>query len=682
MCGIAGYLNPAGFATSHGEGDVLLHRMGQAIVHRGPDDIGVWSDADAGVGFVHRRLSIIDLSPAGHQPMVSMSGRYVLIFNGEIYNYQALRADLEKHAGKTAWRGHSDTEVMLSGFDAWGVAPTIQKCIGMFAFALWDRQARALTIGRDRLGEKPLYYGWQGKTFIFGSELKALKAHPEFRASVDRNAVALLMRHNYIPAPHSIYDGIAKLLPGTLLTVSAQLRDAQPIPFWRAARVIADSKARPFDGSCSDAVTALETLLKDAIRQQMVADVPLGAFLSGGVDSSTVVALMQAQSNRPVRTFSIGFDEETYNEAQHAMVVARHLGTDHTEMYVSPQDALSVVPYLPAMYDEPFADSSQIPTHLVSRMARKHVTVSLSGDGGDELFCGYNRYLLGHRIWGQLTRLPVPLRQGAAALLNGLSPSTLNALVRPLQGLLPRRHRFSNLAEKLHKGAAVLGCRTSADVYRGLVSHWDNPGAVVPGSIELPTMLTDGSTRISGLTDIEQMMASDTLTYLPDDILCKVDRAAMSVSLETRVPFLDHRVVEFAWRLPQHLKLRDGVTKWVLRKVLYRYVPKALIERPKMGFGVPIDQWLRGPLRAWAEDLLDEPRLRREGYFDPSLIRRCWAEHQSGRHNWQYRLWDVLSFQSWLEANRHAASAATSDTGARAMPLEPQSLSRGAASTT
>jgi asparagine synthase (glutamine-hydrolysing) len=651
MCGIAGYLNGEAPGSPAAEDDFLLRKMGQAIAHRGPDDSGVWVDANAGIGLVQQRLSIIDLSSAGHQPMPSASGRYVVVFNGEIYNYRELRADLEQRAGGIVWRGHSDTEALLLGFEVWGVVPTIERCIGMFAFALWDRQARTLTIGRDRLGEKPLYYGWQGQTFLFGSELKALKAHPAFHAGVNRDAIALLMRHNYIPAPHSIYVGIAKLPPGCLLTVSTQQRDAKMQPYWSALQVIADGKARPFIGSASDAVSALESLLKDAVRQQMVADVPLGAFLSGGVDSSTVVALMQAQSSRPVRTFSIGFEQDLYNEAQYAKAVAQYLGTDHTEMYVSAQDALNVIPLLPAMYDEPFADSSQIPTHLVSRIARQHVTVSLSGDAGDELFCGYTRYVLGERVWRRLSRLPMPLRRGVAAILTRLSPQTLNALIQPVQGLFPVSHRLTNWGDKIHKGANVLSSRTSAELYRGLVSHWDDPAAVVLRSTEPPTAVTDASAKLSGLSDVEQMMAIDLVSYLPDDILCKVDRAAMSVSLESRVPFLDHRVVEFAWQLPQDYKLRDGVSKWALRAVLYKYVPKALIERPKMGFGVPIDHWLRGPLREWAESLLNEVRLRREGYFDPTPIRRYWDEHQSGRRNWQYHLWDVLTFQAWLEAN-------------------------------
>lgn len=646
MCGFAGFV---GGDVEVQPAEALLKTMGRAILHRGPDDGGVWFDSEAGVGFSHRRLAILDLSPAGHQPMFSASGRYVIAFNGEIYNHLRLREDLKKIGGGEAWRGHSDTETLLAGFDAWGVAATIEKSIGMFAFAVWDKETRSLTLGRDRLGEKPLYYGWQGETFLFGSELKALRAHPAFTAEVDRNALALLMRHNYIPAPYSICRGISKLPPGRLLTVSLPQREPRIVPFWGGKQVVEAGLSGRFAGSASEAVSALEALLMDAVGQQMVADVPLGAFLSGGVDSSTVVALMQAQSARPIRTFSIGFDDDIYNEAAYAKAVARHLGTEHTEMYVSPQDALDVIPRLPHLYDEPFADSSQIPTYLVSQVARRQVTVSLSGDAGDELFCGYNRYVLGDRLWRGLSKLPVELRRVVAASLTRLSPQTWDALAKLLQRVLPARYHLANWGDKIHKGAGVLASRSSTDLYRGLVSHWENPSALVLGSTEPATVLTTPACQPQGLSDVERMMALDLLSYLPDNILCKVDRAAMGVSLETRVPFLDHRVVEFAWRLPLEYKLREGTSKWVLRQVLYKHVPKALIERPKMGFGVPIDAWLRGPLRDWAESLLDESRLRQEGYFDPMPIRRKWAEHLSGKRNWQYHLWDVLIFQAWLE---------------------------------
>lgn len=623
--------------------------MVASIRYRGPDDFGVWCDERVGIGLGHARLSILDLSPEGHQPMVSASGRYVISYNGEVYNFAELRSELGVVGQK--FRGHSDTEVMLAAFEEWGIEKAVQRFVGMFAFALWDKQTRTLTLARDRLGEKPLYYGWQGEAFLFGSELKALRAHPAFRAEVDRNALALLLRHNYIPAPYSIYQGISKLSPGCLLTVSLSQRNPRIVPYWSGKQAIEAGLAHPFEGSESAAVSALEALLKDAVGQQMVADVPLGAFLSGGVDSSTVVALMQAQSSRPVKTFTIGFHEEGYDEAPHAKSVARHLGTEHTELYVMPKEAMDVIPRLPALYDEPFSDSSQIPTFLVSELARRHVTVSLSGDGGDELFGGYNRYFWATNIWRRVGWVPQPMRAALVGALMALPPSAWNGVFRWLSRFLPVGWRYANPGDKLHKLAEVLAVRTPEEIYLDLVSHWKQPTEVVRGTHEPPTVLTDPA-RWADLPDFEQrMMYLDQMTYLPDDILTKVDRAAMGVSLETRVPFLDHRVVEFAWSLPLSMKIRHGQGKWLLRQVLYRHVPKELMERPKMGFGVPIDVWLRGPLKGWAEELLDEARLQREGYFDPRPIRRKWAEHLTGRRNWSYYLWDVLMFQAWLEAN-------------------------------
>ena len=644
MCGIAGIM---GQTTT--ELPSSVRDMVASIRYRGPDDFGVWCDERVGIGLGHARLSILDLSPEGHQPMVSASGRFVISYNGEVYNFAELRSELRVVGQK--FRGHSDTEVMLAVFEEWGIEIAVPRFVGMFAFALWDKQTRTLTLGRDRLGEKPLYYGWQGEAFLFGSELKALRAHPEFRAEVDRNALALLLRHNYIPAPYSIYQGISKLSPGCLLTVSLSQRNPRIVPFWSGKQAIEAGLTHPFEGSESAAVSALEALLKDAVGQQMVADVPLGAFLSGGVDSSTVVALMQAQSSRPVKTFTVGFHEEGYDEAPHAKSVARHLGTEHTELYVMPKEAMSVIPRLPALYDEPFSDSSQIPTFLVSELARRHVTVSLSGDGGDELFGGYNRYFWATNIWRRVGWAPQPMRSALAGALMALPPSAWNGVFMSLSRFLPVGWRYANPGDKLHKLAEVLAVRTPEEIYLDLVSHWKQPTEVVRGSHEPPTVLTDPA-RWADLPDFEQrMMYLDQMTYLPDDILTKVDRAAMGVSLETRVPFLDHRVVEFAWSLPLSMKIRHGQGKWLLRQVLYRHVPKELMERPKMGFGVPIDMWLRGPLKGWAEELLDEARLQREGYFNPRPIRRKWAEHLTGRRNWSYYLWDVLMFQAWLEAN-------------------------------
>jgi asparagine synthase (glutamine-hydrolysing) len=661
MCGISGFF---GGNPGHGEAarKAILQRMGEAISHRGPDDSGVWCDAEHRIGLSHRRLSILDLSPAGHQPMHSSSGRFVIVFNGEIYNHADLREELAAAGTAPHWRGHSDTETLLAGFDAWGVGPATERALGMFAFAVWDRHEKVLTLARDRAGEKPLYYGWQGSgtnaAFLFGSELKALRAHPSFENRIGRGALSLQMRHNYIPAPYSIYEGVAKLPAGCLLEVSLAQREPIVRQYWSGLRQAEAGVRTPFAGTDQDAVEALHLLLKDAVRRQMVADVPLGAFLSGGIDSSTVVALMQAQSRRKVKTFSIGFYEADHNEAEHAKAVATHLGTEHTELYVSAAQAMAVIPELPALYDEPFSDSSQIPTFLVARLAREHVTVALSGDGGDELFCGYNRYLLNARLWRTLSKAPLTLRNLAAKALTSVPPRAWNRAALSMARCLPSSMRFANLGDKVHKGAAVLASRSSDALYLGLLSHWDDPASMVIDGSEPPTLLKGGMPEMSGLNDIERMMAMDLLTYLPDDILVKVDRAAMGNSLETRVPLLDHRVIELAWSLPQSAKLRDGQTKWALRQVLYQYVPRALVERPKMGFGVPIGQWLRTGLRDWAEALLDESRLRREGFFRPEPIRSKWAEHLSGKREWAYHLWDVLMFQCWLESQALGASAA------------------------
>jgi len=575
----------------------------------------------------------------------------VIVFNGEIYNHIELRRQLSDigNGYGDRWRGHSDTETLLSGFSIWGIQKTIERCIGMFAFAVWDRKTRMLTLGRDRLGEKPLYYGWQGsgreRVFLFGSELKALKVHPAFKTDIDRGALCLLLRHNCIPAPYSIYHGIAKLEPGCLLSVSL----AQPEPkiwkYWDSVAVACAGVELPFTGTADEAADSLEMLLKDAVRQQMMGDVPVGAFLSGGVDSSTIVALMQVQSSRPVKTFTIGYNENGYNEAEYAKAVAEHLGTDHIELYVTPAQAIDVVPRLPGLYCEPFSDSSQIPIFLVSQLAKQHVTVSLSGDAGDELFGGYNRYLFTKGLWGKLSCVPIPLRLLAARSIKTLSPNAWDRLVH----FIPSAGQFNMFGDKLHKGADLLHSRSVDELYLGMVSLLSNPSAWVVDGYEPITHLMKSHLKLEALDAVERMMALDMISYLPDDILVKLDRAAMGVSLEGRVPFLDHRVVEFAWSLPLSYKLRAGQTKWLLRQVLYRYVPRELIERPKMGFAVPLHEWLRGPLRDWAENLLDEGRLLREGYFHPAPIRRVWAEHLSGQRNWMAQLWTVLMFQAWLE---------------------------------
>lgn len=655
MCGFSGF-----FGGSLQE-NALVHlaRMGDAIAHRGPDDSGVWADVGAIIGFSHRRLAILDLSPAGHQPMASDSGRYVIVFNGEIYNHLELRAALESLGRSQPWRGHSDTETLLAAFESWGIEKTLGRCVGMFGIALWDRVERRLHLIRDRMGEKPLYYGWAGDALVFGSELKALRAYPAWKGVIDRDSLTLLFRHNYIPAPYSIYQNVRKLLPGACVTFG--LDDVrkrtfpQAQPYWSVLQEVGRSKIAPFKGSDADALRELERLSADAIALQQVADVPLGAFLSGGVDSSAVVALMQAQSSRAVRSFTIGFAESGYNEAEYASAVARHLGTHHTELYVTPAEALAVIPRLPAIYDEPFSDSSQIPTFLVSRMARQQITVSLSGDGGDELFGGYNRYFLASRLRRGLSWLPYGVRKAVAGAVTTLSPATLERLIMLLGSFGPQM-KVSLAIDKVYKAMEVLALADHGDLYRRLVSHWDDPAALVIGGREPATVLDEILRQgITGRSFEQWMMEADLQTYLPGDILTKVDRAAMAVSLETRVPFLDHRLVEFSLSLPLKMKIRNGQGKWLLRQMLYKYVPKELIDRPKMGFGVPIDSWLRGPLRDWAEALLDESRLRREGFLRPEPVRRKWAEHLSGARNWQYYLWDVLMFQAWLETDNSPA---------------------------
>lgn len=650
MCGIAGCL---GRSTESLED--IARGMTQAVIHRGPDGGDVWVDRDAQVALGHRRLAILDLSPEGSQPMHSACGRYVIVFNGEIYNFAEIRADLERGPGShPAWRGHSDTEIMLAAISRWGVKPAIERFVGMFAFALWDRQERKLYLARDRLGEKPLYYGWLGESFVFGSELKALRQHPRWTGSVDRGALSLYMRHGYVPGPYTIFEGVSKLPPASLLTVRAPetgRRFAETLEeYWSLRNVSLQRPGGGFTLGDMEAVDRLETLLAAAIKQQMVADVPLGAFLSGGIDSSVVVSLMQAQCVQPVRTFTIGFQEADYNEAEAAKKVAAHLGTDHTELYVSPSEAMAVIPRLPALYDEPFADASQIPTFLVSQLARRHVTVSLSGDGGDELFGGYTRYAFARGLWRRIGWIPQALRGKVARILAGASQERWDRFFGAAAWAIPASAMRTLSGHRVHRLAGVLAAHSPETLYRDVMSYWSSPASVVIGGAEPPTPLSDGRSG-AGLPDIvDRMMYLDSITYLPDDILVKVDRAAMGVSLESRVPLLDHRVVEFAWSLPQHVKIRHSSTKWPLRQILQRYVPLALTDRPKMGFGVPLGPWLRGPLREWADALLDGTRLQREGYFSPGPIRKMWREHLSGRYDRQYYLWNVLMFQAWQQA--------------------------------
>jgi asparagine synthase (glutamine-hydrolysing) len=601
------------------------------LTHRGPDGVGMWVDNGAGVALGHRRLAILDLSPAGHQPMVSSSGRFVVTFNGEIYNHLEIRAELVDAGMAPVWQGNSDTESLLAAIDRWGLQATLKRAAGMFALALWDRQSHTLFLARDRLGEKPLFYGWQGDTFLFGSELKALRAHNAFRADVDRTAVSAYMEYGYVPAPRSIYSGINKLTPGTCLEVSPTNRNLnEPRAYWSLRDVAAAGAAVPFVGSREDARDALETALKKAVTLQSIADVPLGAFLSGGIDSSTVVALMQAQSAMPVRTFTVGFDEATHDESQYAKQIARLLGTDHTEMYVTAREAMDVIPRLPTIYDEPFGDSSAIPTFVVSQFARKHVTVCLSGDGGDELFGGYAHYQRNEETWRSLRRIPRPLRRALAGGLRGLS----------------RWQSKSLMGWRAGRAGVYLSAETAQDCYRARISgdfHADL-------TLGLPAAKRTGMDFALGNPHglYEAMMFSDTQNYLPDDILTKVDRAAMAVSLETRVPLLDHRVVELAWRLPLSMKVTGGRGKQVMRDLLAKYVPLALFDRPKMGFSVPVGKWLRGPLRGWAEQLLSEPLLRQHGFLDVAAVRARWARHLNQTSREDDAIWQILMFQAWL----------------------------------
>lgn len=636
MCGIAGLID----TSRIGDGAGLRRAaaaMGDTLVHRGPDSGGVHVDADAGLALAHRRLAIVDLSPAGAQPMQSHCGRYVIVFNGEVYNSEDLRRELP---GMT-WRGHSDTETMLEACARWGAVAAAQRFIGMFAFALWDRSQRTLSLVRDRLGIKPLYWMHASGKFAFASELKALHALPGFAPQIDRAALSAFLRYGCVPAPATIYAGVAQLEPGKVLELRERGEPAQHA-FWSLQDVVANARRSASPRSDAEATDALELLLRDCVKRRMIADVPLGAFLSGGIDSSLVTALMQVQSSARIKTFSIGFAEKSYDEAPHAKAVAHHLGTDHTELYVDEADALAVVPRLPDMFDEPFGDASQIPTYLVSQLARRHVTVALSGDGGDELFAGYSRYALAGRLRSILAA-PFAVRRMLAGSIRSVPPAMLDRAA----SVLPVSRRPNMFGDRAHKFADLLMLPDIDAVYRRLVSYWDEPLALTHAVREAPPRHAgaDGA----ALTDpVERMQYADILTYLPDDILTKVDRASMAVALEARVPLLDHRVVEFAWSLPMRQKLAGGTTtKWLMREVLARHVPRPLFERPKAGFALPIEHWLRGKLKDWAEDLLDERRMRAVGLIDPEPVQKAWREHQSGTRNRQYRLWAVLMFEAW-----------------------------------
>jgi asparagine synthase (glutamine-hydrolysing) len=666
MCGLTGV-----FGSKQRIDRAILDGMAGSIRHRGPDDHGSWLDVEAGIGLAHRRLSILDLSYAGHQPMLSASGGLVIVFNGEIYNHLDMRKELEEGNLAPAWRGHSDTETLLAGFDAWGIEATLKRAAGMFALAVWDRNDRTLSLARDRMGEKPLYYGWNGGVFLFCSELKSLLACPSFQAEVDRNVVALFLRYAYVPAPYSIYRGIYKLWPGSILELGLKASLTSPwsgepfIPpfsmpdihltrYWSMLDTAESGVRMPLSGSETEQTEALERLLRKAVAGQMISDVPLGAFLSGGVDSSTIVALMQAECGQRVKTFSIGFHEAGYNEANYARRIARHLGTDHTELYVTPSEAVAVIPKMPEIYDEPFADSSQVPTYLVAELARTNVAVALSGDAGDELFGGYNRYFWAGSISRKTGWINKQIRHSLVRGMVAACPESLDRLFAGIAPLLPSALRLPQLRDKVLKLADLLLEDTPDAIYLALTSHWKHPSEVLSDGAGEPLNYISDCRQWPNLSNFEQrMMYLDAVSYLPDDILVKIDRAAMRVSLETRIPFLDHRVVELAWRLPLSSKIRNGQGKWILRQVLYKYVPREFIERPKTGFGVPIAAWLRGPLRGWADELLSEGRLRNDGFFHPDLIRLKWEEHLAGRRNYHYQIWNVLMFQAWLR--QHSA---------------------------
>jgi asparagine synthase (glutamine-hydrolysing) len=643
MCGITGFLS-----AEAGENEprrTHLLRMTSALKHRGPNAEGNWQSADGRVNFGHRRLSIIDLSASGSQPMTTPDGRFTLSYNGEIYNYQALRTELVALGYR--FNGSSDTEVLLYALERWGVERALARLNGMFAFSLWDARENELHLARDRFGEKPLYYAWNDGTLLFGSELKALAQHPSFRREIDHEAVALFMRFNYVPWPYCIFKGSHKLPPGHFLRIRAGEKPGSPQPYWSLQQMIEKREPCRLDPDDPALIDLLDTTMRKAVKLRMVADVPLGAFLSGGIDSSTVVALMQAQSAQPVKTFTIGFWATSYNEAEDAARVARHLGTEHHEYYLSSRECFSLIGQLPEIYDEPFADSSQIPTTLISQFTRKHVTVALSGDAGDEFFGGYNRYIWGGRIWPKLSRVSGGVRSSLGAAIQRVSPNVWEELFSAMNGFLPSRLRVRGGSDKLHKLALALGAPTSSALYSGIVSQWQNPGDVLRNGKE-PSLLADVERSAPAtLQFVERMMYLDIMTYMTDDILCKVDRASMSAGLEARIPFLDNDLVSLAWSLPIDLRIHKGVGKWPLRQVLKRYVPEKLFERPKTGFGVPVGDWLRGPLRDWAEEMLSEDRLTKGGYFRPEVVRKQWAEHLSGRFNRQHSLWSVLMFEAW-----------------------------------
>lgn len=639
MCGIAGYI---GKVSNPNE---CLNSMVHAINHRGPDNRGIWLNQSNSVGFAHARLSILDLSSAGHQPMHSSCNNLVMIFNGEIYNHVEIRSELEK-IQKRDWQGHSDTETLLAAIEHWGLDTTLKKSKGMFALAIWDKKKKILSLVSDRMGEKPIYYGWINGQFVFASELKALKKFPNFSNQIDQDALTLFLRFNSIPSPYSIYKDIYKLEQGQVIQFHLDSWTINKSNYWSTEEEVIASNLNKLKGSSQRIITKLDEVLTNAVTSQMLSDVPLGAFLSGGIDSSSIVAIMQANSNEKINTFSIGFYDDNYDEAKHAKEIAQYIGTNHHEMYVSEKHALDVIPNLPNIYDEPFADSSQIPTYLLSKFAKEHVTVALSGDAGDELFGGYNRYVFAKNIFSKISKTPVFFKSALSGAIRSISEEKWN---RYLNGILGKK--YANIGVKLNKVANILNANSISDLQFRLASQIQNPSDWLNYSSDVKTKLDDDIERFQGLDHIEKMLAYDLITYLPTDILTKVDRAAMSVSLETRLPFLDRDVIRFSSSMPINLKIRNGVTKWALREVLYKYVPKELVNKPKMGFAVPLAAWLRGPLRDWGESMLNEKRLSQEGYFDVEFVRNKWLKHLSCKENHEHQLWNVLMFQAWLERN-------------------------------
>ena len=645
MCGVAGFLMDSKSSSSVNF-DLITKKMTDSIKHRGPNDSGCWNNPSEGIALGHRRLSILDLSDAGHQPMESSNGRYVIAFNGEIYNHLQIRSDIEKNNGNISWRGHSDTETILSAFETFGIQESLEKFVGMFAFSLWDKKNKILTLARDRLGEKPMYYGWQnianGRVFLFGSELKALKSFPDIDLRVDRGSLSLFLKHAYVPNPYSIYENIFSLEPGQFLQVSLTNKMTKTVNYWEASEIIKKGSFEEYKGTPKEAVKDLKNLLRHTIKSQMISDVPLGAFLSGGIDSSTVVSIMQEQADIPVKTFTIGFNEKGFDEAKYAKSIANHLGTDHTELYISANDAIKVIPDMHSIYCEPFADSTQIPNFIVSRLANNDVTVALSGDGGDELFGGYSRYNHIDNIWKKINYFPLSTRNLISKILT-----------YPLQEKsIYSRYKsktLTNLSKRIISGTNLINSETIDKLYLHVITQIPFSEDVVHDGYLKETKLDDLKPSFGDISNIEKMMATDTINYLPDDILTKVDRAAMRTSLETRVPFLDHNIVEFAWRLPISYKVKEGESKWPLQQILKDFLPESLTKREKMGFSVPIHEWIRGPLSEWCEELLNKDRLKSEGFFDEEIVCNKWKEHLFGKKNNITFLWPILMFQSWLE---------------------------------